>query len=108
MWRISVPRTGRANMAHAFAAEAYRTMRADVHRLPPTRGLLATVMGDVRIVASGSGMIVVSSVFVLILANDDPNELHTHSRSAFLSVPMRRGPCDHGSGALNPRSLTVS
>src|SRR5262249_10385657 len=29
-----------------------------------------------------------------------PHELPIHSTSAFLSVPMRRGPCAHGSGLL--------
>src|SRR5258708_29599964 len=60
------------------------------------------------IAGSGSGTMVVSRVLVLIFAHDDPYELPTHKRSAFLSVPMRRGPCDHGRGPLNPRSLTVS
>ena len=38
----------------------------------------------------------VSMVRVLIFVNEEPKELPTHSRSPDLSVPMRRGPCDHG------------
>ena len=53
-------------------------------------------------------MMRVSSVLVLIRANVAPHELPTHSMSAFLSVPMRRGPCAHGTGVLKLRSLTVS
>src|SRR5258707_10078591 len=108
MWRISVPRTGRSNTVHAFAFGSNRTMRSEVHRLPQTLCLLSTEMWYACIVGSGSGMIVVSRVRVLIFANDEPKELHTHNRSALLSVPMRRGPCDHGVGTLKPRSLTPS
>src|SRR3989442_1125284 len=39
-------------------------------------------------------MMVVSLVLVLIRASDAPQELPTQRTSAFLSVPMRRGP-DH-------------
>src|SRR5262249_656470 len=31
-------------------------------------------------------------------ASVEPHELPTQSTSPFLSVPIRRGPCDHGSG----------
>jgi hypothetical protein len=50
-------------------------------------------------------MIVVCIVLVSMRARLEPQELPTHSTSAFLSVPMRRGPCDHGSGVLNESSV---
>ena len=37
-----------------------------------------------------------------------PQELPTQSTSAFLSVPIRRGPCCHGSGVPNDRSSNLS
>src|SRR2546425_12687994 len=108
MWRISVPRTGRANMAQVLVLGSSLTVRSAVHRLPHTLWLLSTAMWYACIAGSGSGTVVVSSVLGLILAHDDPYELPTHKRSAFFRGPMRLGPCDHGKGALNPRSLTVS
>src|SRR5258708_36225786 len=82
------------------------TMRSAVHRLPQTLCLLSTAMWYACIAGSGSGTIVVSRVLVLIFAHDDPYELPTHKRSAFLSVPMRRGPRDHRRGTFKPRSPT--
>src|SRR5712691_6007508 len=108
MWRISVPRTGRSNTVHAFLPGSSLTMLSAVHRLPQTLCLLSTTMWYACIAGCGSGTMVVSRVLVLIFAHDAPYELPTHKRSAFLSVPMRRGPCDHGRGTLKPRSLTVS
>ena len=66
------------------------------------------VESDVCIVGSGIGMIVVSLVRVLIRASDAPQELPTQRTSAFLSVPMRRGPCDQGRGLLKLSSLKLS
>src|SRR4029077_12285573 len=53
-------------------------------------------------------MIVVCSVLVSMRASVEPQELPTHNTSAFLSVPMRRGPCDHGSGLPLVRALKLS
>src|SRR3984957_6209572 len=52
-------------------------------------------------------MMVACSVLVSILARVAPQELPTHRTSAFLSVPMRRGPCDHGNGLSLGRSLKL-
>src|SRR5438094_939572 len=50
-------------------------------------------------------MILVSSVLVSMRASVEPHELPTQSTSPFLSVPMRRGPCDHGSGPAERRHV---
>src|SRR5471032_221871 len=108
MWRIYVPRTGRSNMVHVFVLGSSLAMRSEVHRLPHTLCLLSTVMWYGCIVGSGNGMMRVSIVLVSMRAKFAPHELPTHSTFAFLSVPMRRGPCAHGVGALKPRSVTFS
>ena len=56
----------------------------------------------------GSGTNDVSIVWVLILARLRPQELPTHRMSPSLSVPMRRGPWFHGTGALKSGALKYS
>src|SRR6202451_1457631 len=53
-------------------------------------------------------MMVVCIVLVSMRARLEPQELPTHRTSAFLSVPMRRGPCDHGNGLPLVRLLKLS
>ena len=61
-----------------------------------------------RLAAVTLGTMLVSMVLVLILLRLPPQELPTHRISAFLSVPMRRGPCCQGSGLPKLRSSNLS
>src|SRR5262250_3241130 len=98
MWRLSLPRTGISKVVHFAVDGSYLTTWSLVQRLPQTLCLLSTWMWYACIALSGNGTIVTVLDLVSMRAKLEPHELPTQSTSAFLSVPMRRGPWPHGSG----------
>src|SRR4051794_35833451 len=97
--RTSVPRFGKSNSVHFFASGSYLPIWSVVHIGTQTLWWLSTLAEyGCSVVGFGSGTKLASPVRLSIRVRLPPQEFATHNTPAPRSIPMRRGPCDHGNG----------